>query len=538
MRPPTPLIAVAVCLAVALPPTAASTAHSTSAAPTDTSTVVAPPKPNIIFIHTDDLSPNLLPYMSALTGPQGLAKSGATFRNYFVADSLCCPSRATILTGEMPHNTGIRTNTANDGDGGWPVFKRRGHEARTYAVPLRRHGYRTGYLGKYMNGYTFAPGYKPPQGWDEWHVAGNGGYGHFNYKITRFVRGKVRTIDTMRRSPSDPDRTYITDVLAKRAKDFVDRSGRRPFFLQISTFAPHSGGGQNGEPKFPPAVRDRPKSQGGELLHGDCGPAKCNEIRHPRTAAFNEDTGDKPWWVRRDPLTRSEINVIDRNFRNRVRMVQSVNDLIKGVLRSLTPAERRDTYVVFSPDNGFHLGEHRLLSGKGTAYDHDVRIPLIISGPGVRHRRIDKIAQNVDFYPTFLQMAGIRPPDDRDGQTLTGLLAGANPASWRKAALVEHKTERPNRADPDLVLAARNTPAPTYNALRTLDALLVDYAALGQPVEFYDLDGRIGAQPDPLQLRNEPDWAPAQLIVELQRMAVCGRPGRPGCWEESLSLSR
>lgn len=530
MRPPTSLIAVAVCLAAALPPASATTSAPASAAP-------PPPKPNIIFIHTDDLSSNLLPYMSAVTGPGGLTSTGTTFRNYFVADSLCCPSRATILTGEMPHNTGIRTNTANNDDGGWQVFKRRGHETRTYSVPLRKHGYRTGYLGKYMNGYAFAPGYTPPPGWDEWHVADGGGYSGFNYRITRYVRGKTRTIDTMRRDPAHPDRTYLTDVLSRRAQAFIDRSGNRPFFLQVSPFAPHSGGGGGTEPKFPPAVRDRPRSQGGELLHGDCGPAKCNEIRHPRSAAWDENTQDKPWWVRRAQLTSDEIKVIDRNFRDRVRMMQSVNDLIKDVLSGLTTAQRRNTYVVFSPDNGFHLGEHRLLSGKGTAYDHDVRVPLVIAGPGVRHRTITQIAQNVDLYPTFLRMAGVKPPADRDGHTLLPLLSGTAPASWRKAALVEHKLERRNRADPDLERVAGNSTAPTYNALRTADALLVDFAAQGRPLEFYDLNGRPGASPDPQQLRNHPRWAPPQLVAELRRMAVCGRPGRPSCWKESLSLT-
>lgn len=536
MRPPTSLIAVAVCLAVALPPATATTAATTAVAPAAT----APPaaKPNIIFIHTDDLSANLLPYLSAVTGPGGLTSKGATFRNYFVADSLCCPSRSTILTGEMPHNTGIRTNTANNDDGGWQVFKRRGHEARTYAVPLRKNGYRTGYLGKYMNGYTFKPGYTPPQGWDEWHVGDGGGYGGFNYKITRYIRGKVRAIDTMKRDPANPDRTYMTDVLAQRAQAFIKRSGDQPFFLQVSPFAPHSGGGQNGEPKFPPAVRDRPQSQGGELLHGDCGPAKCNEIRHPRTAAWDENTQDKPWWVRKDQLTADEARVIDGHFRDRVRMVQSVNDLIKGVLDGLTPAQSRNTYVVFSPDNGFHLGEHRLLMGKGTAYDHDVRVPLIIAGPGVRHRTVTKIAQNVDLHPTFLQMAGIQPAKDRDGHSLKSLLAGSTPASWRKSALVEHKFEAANRADPDLARGGGNSTAPTYNALRTADALLVDFAAPDRRVEFYDLNGRSGVSPDPFQIRNRPAWATPQLVAELRRMAVCGRPGRTACWKESLSLAR
>ncbi len=513
---------VAACGLAMLLPTA--TARVPSDEPAPAAQVAA--KKNIIFILTDDLSANLVPHMSAVSG---LKSRGTTFSNYFVADSLCCPSRATIFTGEMPHNTGVRTNTNEGGDGGFAAFKK--HQDRTYAVALDNHEYRTGYFGKYLNGYKFGPDYNPPKGWDEWHVS-SGGYGEFDYRMTRFIKdaqgGPVHEIDQMRRDPQQPDSTYLTDVLARRAVSFVNRSAGQPFFLQVSTFSPHSrvGGNQSSEPRFPAAVRDRPRSDGGPTEHGDCGPGvRCDQIRQARGGAFDENTADKPPWVRRGALTDQEKRAIDKKFRDRVRMVQSVNDMIEQVLGSLTDAQRQNTYVVFSSDNGFHLGQHRLLSGKGTAYDHDIQTPLVITGPGVLHQTVGRIAQNVDLYPTFLRMADINPPDDRDGRSLLGLANGEQPAQWRKSALVEHK-RLDSGADPDAVLEAGNATAPTYQAIRTAGALYVRYAS--GTTEYYDL------ATDPAQVDNRPGAAPGWIDNELARLGRCGKPDQPTCWAEAL----
>jgi N-acetylglucosamine-6-sulfatase len=511
---------VAACSAAALP---AATARTP-----DEGAAQAQAKPNIIFILTDDLSRNLTPYMTALND---LKSRGTTFENYVVADSLCCPSRASILTGEFPHNTGVRTNTDANDDGGYPTFRDRGHNQRTYAAALDDAGYRTGHLGKFMNEYTFGPDYRPPAGWDEWHVASGGGYGEFSYDITRFVKdaqgGPVREIDKLRKDPAHPDKTYLTDVLKDRAVNFIDRSDGQPFFLQVSTYAPHSRVGDNpGEPRFPAAYRDRPRRQGGPTEHGDCGPAACNEIRHPRGGAFNENTDDKPAWVRRKALDpKSEIPAIDTKFRDRVRMVQSVNDLIKGVLASLTPAQAQNTYVVFSSDNGFHLGQHRLLSGKSTAYDHDIKVPLIVAGPGVRHRVAPQLAQNVDLYPTFLRMAGIAS-QQRDGHSLLGILQGENPAQWRKGALIEHRRPGTAAGDPDAEPAGENSTPPSYRAIRTADKLFVRYGP--NSTEYYDLTT------DAPQNDNKPNAAPGWISAEVDRLAACGTPGHTPCWQEAL----
>ncbi|MFC7731682.1 sulfatase-like hydrolase/transferase [Actinomadura keratinilytica] len=194
---------------------------------------VAPPpkKPNIVFVLTDDLSWDLVPHMRRV---QDMRAKGTTFGKFIVADSLCCTSRATIFTGRYPHNTGVRTNFPPDG--GYGVFKARGGEQASYTPALRNAGYRTALMGKYLNGYLPADtqgGPRPyvPPGWDEWAVAGNG-YPEYNYNLNE--NGKLVHYGNR---PQD----YLTDVLANKSVDFINRAAadRKPFFLQVATFAPH-----------------------------------------------------------------------------------------------------------------------------------------------------------------------------------------------------------------------------------------------------------------------------------------------------------
>ncbi|MFD0852918.1 sulfatase-like hydrolase/transferase, partial [Actinomadura adrarensis] len=190
-----------------------------------------PAKPNIIFVLTDDLSWDLVPHMPRVKAMQ---KAGLTFTDFFVADSLCCTSRATILTGQFPHNTGVRTNFPPNG--GYHVFKERGGEQASYGPALRRTGYRTGFVGKYMNGYLpeethGGPGPHVPPGWDAWYVGGNA-YAHYNYTLNE--NGKLVTY-------GNRPRDYLTDVLADKSVRFVEQAAAdsAPFFLQVSTYAPH-----------------------------------------------------------------------------------------------------------------------------------------------------------------------------------------------------------------------------------------------------------------------------------------------------------
>jgi arylsulfatase A-like enzyme len=488
-------------------------------------------QPNIIFFLVDDMSADLLPYMDTV---RSLGENGTTFSDYYVSNSLCCPSRASMFTGQFPHNTGVATNKNFDG-GGYQAFEP--HESRTYAVSLDQAGYRTGYLGKYINEYPVPADYKVPAGWDEWHVSAGGGYSEFKYQLTRYVK------EVGAEKPLDPSSgKYLVDELGQRAVDFIARSREyapgEPFFLQVSPFAPHSRiGAKPGdkEPRFPPARRDRPKTQwpAGQFPNGDCGGPDCAGIDVTTLPSFNEDTADKPSWVRREPLGTPITKELREDFRDRIRMVQSIDDMVERVLATLTDEEKRNTYVVFTSDNGFHLGQHRLVRGKSTAYDHDVRVPLLVKRPTAgRHGDLatDAIAQNVDLFATFMDMAGVGAAtrDSRDGRSLLPLIQGHKVKDWRKAALIEHvepDPAAPGEPDPDAeTLQAGNSQPPSYAAVRTAGDLYVEYEGDPRP-EYYDTVA------DPRQESNDPDNArTADLGKLLDGLATCGKPGAPDCW--------
>ena len=447
-------------------------------------TAAAVEKPNIVFVLTDDLSWDLVDYMPNV---QQLRRDGMTFSNYVVTDSLCCPSRASILTGKYPHNTGIYRNTG--ADGGFLAFRALGQERETFATALQSAGYRTALMGKYMNQYS--PGrirdasggpYVPP-GWTDWQGVGNG-YGGYGYRMARNTRVVHRGF-----RPRD----YVTNVLRRDAVDFIASAtgAGQPFLLELSSFAPHT-------PAIP-APRDR---------------GSFATVTAPRTASFDEaDLSDKPNWLRgHDRLTPDQEQRIDELFRKRVRSVQAVDRAvgrIRAELERLGAAS--NTYVVFSSDNGFHMGQHRLTPGKLTAYDSDIRVPLIVAGPGVpAGATVDDVTENVDLCPTFSELGGVPSPASVDGRSLVPFLRGQPaPADWRLAALIEHRGAVTSPSDPDFPERGSGNP-PTYEALRTKDSLYVEYAD-GER-EFYD------RRVDPDELDNLADELPAT------RRSTSGRP--------------
>ncbi len=324
--------------AVAAPTVAAPSAPVVPAAPTvPTMVPPLPPgakRPNIVFVLTDDLAWNLVQYMPHVLQMQ---KDGVTFANYFVTDSLCCPSRSSIFTGRYPHDTGVFTNGHDDG--GYLVFRNRGNEQVTFAKALAAAGYRTAMLGKYLNGYE--PRQHPPApGWTSWAVAG-AAYREFKYALNE--DGKVVRFGD---SPGD----YLTDVLSGIATRFIKQAAGAPFLIEIATFAPHA--------PYIPAPRDA------DALPG---------LAAPRTPAFDvaPDTS-MPDWVRKLPaLTGADKAAIDKAYRMRAQSVLAVDAMI-GQLQAAVAAsgQAQNTYFVFSSDNGLHMGEHRMMPGKMTRLRH------------------------------------------------------------------------------------------------------------------------------------------------------------------------
>ncbi|MGC4769046.1 sulfatase family protein [Micromonospora sp. DT44] len=403
--------------------------------------------PNIIFVLVDDLAWNLVQYLPQV---RQLQNEGATFTNYTVTDSLCCPSRSSILTGQFPHDTGVFTN--GGADGGFAVFKGRGNENRTFATALQGSGYRTGFIGKYLNGYQPADTqggsqtYVPP-GWSEWYVAGNG-YPEYNYDLN-----ENHTVVHYGSQPAD----YLTNVLSRKGRDFIQRAAaaNTPFLLEVSTFAPHS--------PFTPANQDLDDFPG---------------LTAPRTAAYDRLPANPPSWLAGNgPLTAQEKSNLDTNFRKRAQSVQAVDRLIGNLRAQLTSSGiANDTYVVFSSDNGFHMGEYRLTGGKQTAFDTDVRVPLVVAGPGVvPGSQRAEIVQNIDLAPTFQRIGGADVGTYVDGRNLLPLAQGEAAPNWRTGALIEHRGPNQAADDPDAQDRRNGSPI-TYEALRTATYTYVEYS--------------------------------------------------------------
>ena len=474
-------------LAVAAQAAPTSTPAATPA-PSTTAAAPAPKPPNLVFVLTDDLDPSLLKFMPTVRSMQ---KAGASFSDYTVSDSLCCPSRTSIFTGQYPHNSGVFTN--DGADGGYGAFQNHGLADQTYAVALQKAGYRTGFMGKYLNGYDpkagdGTPGSNVPPGWNEWDVAGNG-YPELGYTLNE----NGREVAYGKRPQA-----YLTDVVSTKGQNFILNASAagKPFALEIATFAPHS--------PYTPAPRDAKKYPG---------------LKAPRSKAFNEaDMSDKPAWIKgRAKLTTAQVKKLDTVYRKRAQSVRSV-DLMLSRLRSTLKAtgQLNNTYVVFSSDNGYHLGEHRLPAGKQTAYKTDLVVPLVMTGPGVKHATIGRPAQNVDLAPTFVDLAGAPALPKADGRSLLPLLEGQRPANWRAYGLVEHHGPNTDPSDPDYPGKNGANP-PSYEAITNDRLTYVEYAD-GER-EYYD------NQKDPQQLVNR--WKDlsltrrAELKSAVQNLRTC-----------------
>jgi arylsulfatase A-like enzyme len=423
-------------------------------------------RPNIVFIVTDDQdltlgSLKVMPNVRSLIGNQGL-----TFTNDFVSLSLCCPSRATILTGEHAHNHQVLTITPPDG--GNERFVELGHEDANLGTALHAAGYLTGLMGKYLNGYPrgTASTHVPP-GWDEWDVPVFGAaYYEFDYQMNQ-----NGTLIPRGHAPAD----YLTDVMTVRARQFIRQaaSGKAPFFLYLAPYAPHK-----------PST---PAPRHAQLFKG---------VKIPRTPSFNEaDVSDKPAALRYPVLTKADIAALDAEYRLRLQSLQAVDEMVASVVLALRNTGQLDnTYIFFTSDNGYHMGQHRLKSGKYTPYDEDIRVPLLVRGPVVpAGRTTNAVTLNVDFAPTIAELGGATLGTVADGRSLVPLLGGGpTPAGWRRAAFIEQFTfvEQPQGSYG--ILEPSETEAedgpvehPYHIGLRTPTYKYVEYA--DQERMYYDL---------------------------------------------------
>ena len=360
---------------------------SATAAPAVRTATPTAGRPNIVFVLMDDFSMDLLPTMRSA---RVMARRGASYENSFVVDSLCCVSRSATFTGQYPHQTGVLTNNSNLPNrhgplGGWRGFATYGNQARTFAVGLQESGYVTGFVGKYLNGYEVRARDQQlppvPPGWSEFRAIFGTAYDGWDFQGTR-TTDKGTTV--VRSWPAPPagatrkqkDRAYAGTVIDSLAMKFLRerRGDPRPYFLEVAPYAPHGRVDDDpayaDESLFPAAFRDQP---GGSKKRGDCGLVACRGLTTRDLPGFR-DRGSAQWNRRPHTLTRSQAQT---NLRDRARMAQSVDRMVLRILRQVDD----NTYVVLTSDNGFHLGQMGLLRGKGTAYDTDTRVPLLVVGP-------------------------------------------------------------------------------------------------------------------------------------------------------------
>ena len=430
------LLAAAFIAAATLLAAGAARAGSTALQPADAG------RPNVVLIVADDMRVDGLQAMPALGR---LAERGVTFTNAFATTPLCCPSRASILTGRYARHHGVQSNLPPNGGVG------RFDDRSTLATWLQASGVRTGLVGRYLNGYRSR---KVPPGWDHWFALQQG-----DDDVNLYYRYEVNH-NGADESYGSQSEDYSTRVLGRRAVRFVEAEPARPFMLLFAPRAPHG-----------PATPDP----------NDAGAFKDLELA-PAPSYDEEDLSDKAGPVR--ALGRLSARDHERMATLRRRQFETLLGLdraIEQLVETLRAGGRLDrTWIIFTSDNGLTLGEHRLTLDKACPYEECARVPLVVVPPGGLDgpRTDDRLVANVDLAPTIAQIMGVAPEPPTDGQSLLPLIE--DPAApWRDALTLEAWSDRAGNRG--------------FTAIRTADRKYVRHE--GGDEELYDL----AADPHELQ---------------------------------------
>ncbi|MGH9876321.1 MAG: sulfatase-like hydrolase/transferase [Nitrososphaerales archaeon] len=426
-------------------------------------------QPNIVVFMADDIDQRSLDimleqgFMPNLKGE--IVDEAVTFTESIVTYPLCCPSRATFLTGQYPHNHNVMSNLPPNGG----VLKL--DDDHTIATWLQDAGYHTMFVGKYLNRYAIdtTKTYVPP-GWSDWQAAATNSGAMYNYTVND--NGV-----TVNYGSKENATNYQTDVLAKRTVQAINETEAfdgQPFFAYINPLATHqdasnkpclvNNGQQVTAPVFikPPAPAPRHNETTAHLNFLDFVPLSFNET----------EVSDKTPHVRYKPINATHFACFDRLWHSRMESLMAVDDMIGNVTTLLEAnGELDNTILIFTSDNGYQLGEHRLYE-KERWYEESIRVPIYMRIPGVEPQTIGRLVVNNDLVPTFLELAGASADITIDGRSLMPLISDSA-IPWRNATLID---------------------VHWYSAIRTEDYVYVSINWGGK--ELYDLNT------DPYQMNN------------------------------------
>ena len=438
----------------------------------------------VVLVVADDLDWALFNQIPRL---KALQDRGLTFTNHTVTNSLCCPSRVSILRAQYVHNHRVISNIEATG-GGWPTYRRLAEEQDSLPTWLKSGGVHTGFMGKYLNQYPDRRSRETvvPPGWDTWVVPVTRltAYEGLNYRLNR--DGEVTQY-------GDRPKDFLNDVLDRDARKFLRNAPRR-YFLNFSTYAPHK--------PFPIAPRHRN--------------AHAKAVA-PRTPLYNTIGVDPPAWLQKfRPMSQRRLNNLDDLWRDRARSAESIADSVESIMGTLRATGRdKDTLVIVTSDNGYHVATRQKPKGKRSPYAEDIVVPMVVLGPGIiPGTSTDAMTSTIDLAPTVTDLIGGRTPMWTDGRSLVPFLRNGDqaPADWRTGVLTQSLGEsRPG--DPDYEPFA----PPKFNALRTPQWLFTNYQT-GER-ELYDLKN------DPFEqvniVRTANPVLLAQLQTQLDALSVC-----------------